>query len=159
MALKSQLFRSNAVLLIMQPRFYILLAFMCMVISCKSSKDNTVSQVPVDDRPITANLNKKFKGEIKTKESITKSACRIEGVIVGSQQQDTESLLMTVTSFLGEGASFNTYRPAAGDSIKVSGLGKRNLNYGDTLKIEVQTLPEIRSKAIQQVTLIKILDL
>ncbi|MEL7004463.1 MAG: hypothetical protein AAFN93_17260 [Bacteroidota bacterium] len=103
-------------------------------------------------------MNNKFKGEIDTKESITKGACRIKGVVLKSKLQASKGVILKVTSFLGEGATFNTYRPVAGDSIKVVGLINKNLDYGDTLKLEIKTSPIIRTQEVQKVKLIKTLD-
>lgn len=142
-------------------RSVILLSFVIMNVlsSCKLPKDNPQIEKSNQKRPTTGQIKNKSKDRFNSAESISKGACRIEGKVIDQQSENEQSLILEVTSFLGEGASFQTYRPRKGDIIEVTGLSARDYNLNEALKLEIQTLPKKPNLPIQKVGLIKILDL
>lgn len=144
--------------MVMRLNMFLPLLLIGMLFSCKVPKDNNVVNNSTNKYPIKATIKKKAADEVVIVDKISKSACRVQGVIIGETSTDKD-IILKVTSFLGEGASFNTYRPRSGEKIEVKGLRANNYSKSDTIKIEIQTLPIKPNEDIQKVGLIKILDL
>ena len=143
----------------MQLNLSMTLFLLPLLVACKAPKDGNTLNSSSEKQHTKDDFKNKAKPYIYSPESISKSACRIAGVVTDVQKDKNNSLILQVTSFLGEGASFNSYRPIKGDNVEVTGIQKVDYHLGDTLKIEIQTLPKQPNTAIQKVGLIKILEL
>ena len=140
----------------MRPTFYYPFFLLLLLFSCKASQDADTRD---QSRPVRSDLKFKENGKKLYKEPITKSACRIEGIIINDNTSQASSPVLMVNEFLGEGAAFITYKPQKGDRVEIKGLENHSYEVGDTLRIEIQTMPEKANKPVQKAGLIKILDL